>query len=133
MSLNKTVLIVDDDVDLVSVLSSRFQSLGLETLTAHNLLSAVSKLDNCRPDILCVDVGLETGNGLNFLDLVQLDFENSKIPTVVLTGHNDPKTIEKCKQLNAHYVCKGSDSWTQVEAYIQSLIEADKVLETAEF
>ena len=75
---NKTILIVDDDADLVAILTVRCKRLGFNTLSAHNLLSAVSQLDFQSPDLLCVDVGLETGNGLNFLELIQLDSKQNK-------------------------------------------------------
>ncbi|MCA9154184.1 MAG: response regulator, partial [Planctomycetales bacterium] len=76
----KSILIVDDDAQLAESLATRCRGIGLTAVTAKNLFTALAILENSRPDLLCVDVHLPTGNGLNMCDLLVADPRVSHIP-----------------------------------------------------
>ena len=123
MSKKKTVLIVDDDRDLVDILAKRCESIGLKVQKAHNLISAVVLMDKAFPDLLCVDVNFPAGNGLTFLDALRLDAGAARIPVIVLTGRQDPSTISRCQDLCAYYVRKSTNAWRAIEPIIYELID----------
>lgn len=56
----KKVLIVDDDRDLVETLSQALQARGYDTATAYNANEGLKKLEQERPDLLILDVMMET-------------------------------------------------------------------------
>jgi len=57
-------------------------SAGLHCKLARNALTAAMFLDETTPDLLCVDVDLQTGNGLKFIEALSLAPELARIPTI---------------------------------------------------
>lgn len=56
----KTVLIADDDTDLCEAIAARCRSLG----AANDAASAWRIVDFSKPDLICLDVDMPRGNGL---------------------------------------------------------------------
>lgn len=119
----KTLMIADDDRDLLAVLEMRCRQLGLEVLTAEDGLTALSTTDFALPDLVILDVSMPGGNGLAVCEMMLDDDRLSKIPVVILTGKKDDDTLRRCRTMNAHYVCKGTDVWGQIKPLIERLLE----------
>jgi two-component system, NtrC family, sensor kinase len=79
-----TVLIVDDDAELVSVLAAAAAERGYRTVTARTLEQALEAIDRCRPDAAIVDIGLGTASGLDLLPRMKELTPDSEI--VVISG-----------------------------------------------
>ena len=118
----KTVMIADDDKDLLAVLEMRCRQLGLEVLTAEDGLTALSTADFALPHLVILDVSMPGGNGLAVCEMMLDDDRLAKIPVIILTGRKDAETRRRCQTMNAHYVCKGTDVWGQVEPLIERLL-----------
>ena len=121
--LPKTVLIADDDKDLLNVLEMRCRQLGLEVLTAEDGLTALSATDFALPDLVILDVTMPGGNGLAVCEMMLNDDRLSKIPVAILTGKTDDDTKRRCQAMNAHYICKGTDVWAQIKPLVERLLE----------
>jgi CheY-like chemotaxis protein len=121
--ISKTILLVDDDADLLQVLSARCQKMGLAVLHARNLLTATAMLENCAPDLICIDVEMPTGSGLRFCESLASDPMMRGVSVIVLTGRKDIATIDECSRLGLHYVCKSPDIWSTLEPLLGRLVE----------
>ncbi len=119
----KTLLIADDDRDLVSILTIRSRLLGLKVLTASDAFTALSLVRSTMPDLVCLDVGMPGGNGLSVCEMITSDPTFREIPVIVLTGRSDPQTISRCHSMNAYYVEKSTDTWERMEPLIRELLE----------
>ncbi len=105
----KTILIADDDHELVHVLAVRCRRLGLNVLCAHDAFTSLSLVKTGRPDVVCLDVDMPAGNGLGVCEMLSSDAECRTIPIIILTGRTDPETIMRCHSLCAYYVEKCAD------------------------
>ena len=121
----KRVLIVDDDAELVLVLATRCRRIGLEVQTAHNALTALTRMEEAIPDLVCLVVNMPTANGLGICELLAADPRTAEIPVIVLTGQRDAETIKRCRNLRARYMHKSGDLWKRVEPMIYELIDID--------
>ncbi len=121
----KTILIADDDTDLVAALELRCRQLGLEVVTAEDALTALSSVDCIVPDLVCMDVSMPGGNGLAACEMMADDERLSSIPVIILTGSSDEETIRRCHRMNAYYVQKSSDVWQRVEPILCELLEIE--------
>lgn len=119
----KSILIADDDWDLVSVVSVRCRLMGLKVMTASDAFTALSLVRSKMPDLVCLDVGMPGGNGLSVCEMIASDPTFREIPVIVLTGRSDPQTICRCHSMNAYYVEKSIDTWGRLEPLIRSLLE----------
>jgi len=120
--IEPTILLIDDDADLLQVVGNRCCGLGLNVQRARNLLTATTVMERYVPDIVCVDVELPTGNGLRFCEALAADPRTAHVPIIVLTGRQDAKTIQVCRSLDAHYIFKSADIWATLEPLIRRLI-----------
>ena len=131
MRNNKTILLVDDDADLIASLQVRCKSLGLNVKTAHNALTAVKLIDDALPDLVCLDVNMPTGNGLAICETMAHDPTTARIPVIIMTACCSPDTIKKCGDLCAYYIHKSGDLWKRMEPVIFELIDIEPVCESA--
>lgn len=120
---SKRILFVDDDDQLLEILGRQARAHGLEVVTARNALTALDIVDRQAIDLVCLDVDMPTGNGLNLGQMVAQSAPSKQLPIVVLTGMSDEATRRRCSELGAHYVAKGSDTWPRLRALIQELLE----------
>jgi CheY-like chemotaxis protein len=118
-----SILLVDDDSDVLETIGARCRARGYQVLTAHNLLTAMSLIDRRPPDLVCVDVEMPTGNGLAFCESLAANSATKQIPVIVLTGHSEAETLRRCKQLGATYVAKRPEVWTDLEPLLGKLIQ----------
>lgn len=93
MNKKPKVYVVDDDQDLVDVLSSVLESSGYEVATASSGREAIEKVAEVAPDIIILDVMMEDVVAgfrvVNFLRNYDEHPENekfSKVPILMLTS-----------------------------------------------
>jgi len=89
----KKILIVDDDVDLVSSLSQVLRSRGYETVAAHSAADGLKTLLAEKPDLVVLDVMMETDTaGFEAADQIRSSRPTSRyrefrtVPIVILTA-----------------------------------------------
>lgn len=77
------ILLVDDDCDLVDLLSFALQRAGFVVLPAYDSASAERLLQEGEPDLAVLDVGLGATDGFELLRQVR---RGSDIPVIMLTA-----------------------------------------------
>jgi DNA-binding response OmpR family regulator len=77
------VLLVDDDRDLVALISFSATRAGYTVVSAYDAPAALSVLEKERPDIAVLDVDLGRSSGFDLLREVR---RRSDIPVIMLTG-----------------------------------------------
>jgi CheY-like chemotaxis protein len=121
--IDKTILIADDDRDVVDVLARRCRGLGLNVLTAGDAFTALATAKTQRPDFVCLDVSMPGGNGLSACEMLVNDDDCAAIPIMILTGNTDDDTIRRCHQMAAYYIEKCPNVWTRVGPLLRELLE----------
>ena len=81
----KTVLIIDDDTDLLRLASHIFQREGAQTVTAYSEMEGISKLFTHHPDLIILDVILPQSNGFEICRKIR---QVSDVPLIMLTALN---------------------------------------------
>ena len=116
------VLVVDDDGDFAESIAMRCRSLGFDAETATTPLAAIMEMATHPPDLLCLDVNLPTGNGLDICEYLTRDSTAQQIPVIVLTGDTDRETIFRSAMLRASYLYKSTDTWQRLRPLIKKLL-----------
>lgn len=88
----KTVLVVDDEMDMRIFLSRLLESGGYQTITASNGVDGLKKVARERPDVIVLDVMINSEGGLDMFDDLKLDEQYKTIP-VILLSTIDQKTL----------------------------------------
>ena len=91
--MNKKILIVDDDRDLVASLAAVLRGNGYDVVAAHSGAEGLKALLAERPDLVVLDVMMETDTaGFEAADVIRSRRETSKyrefrdVPVVILTA-----------------------------------------------
>lgn len=124
-TLQGTILIADDDRWLSTVLEARCTNLGLTVVAVEDALTALSSTGFSNPDFVILDVEMPCGNGLAVCEMMRTNQETANIPVIILTGHSDPDTIQRCRNLNAYYVQKDTEAWSRIETIIRKELPND--------
>lgn len=85
---NKTILIVEDDVDLAKGLSIRLEANGYSTLWAADANLGIDKAIKELPDLILLDLGLPDDNGFVMIKNMEGRESISGIPVIVVTGRS---------------------------------------------
>src|SRR5690348_1604555 len=84
----KSVLIVDDDLDIRETLSEALAATGFDVATAVNGLDALGVLRGSgdRPSVILLDLMMPIMNGYEFLERRNLDPALASIPVAIATA-----------------------------------------------
>lgn len=82
------VLLVDDDEELLSVLTLRLVQERFAVRTATTSDAAIASARELRPDLLVLDLGLPGGDGSLVVRALEKDASLAKIPLLVYTGRD---------------------------------------------
>ncbi len=85
-SLQRNLLIVDDDVDSRETLGRLLKESGWESHYAGNGVEALAALKVTRPAAIVLDLMMPEMDGFEFLKVVQDDEQLATIPVIVMTG-----------------------------------------------
>jgi putative two-component system response regulator len=92
MSSKKKILIVDDEVDVLTLLEMRLASAGYEVLKADNGIDAVGITKEKNPDLIILDIMLPHMDGMAVSQILKEDEDTKNIPIIFLTALQDKKS-----------------------------------------
>ncbi|MFA5260792.1 MAG: response regulator [Candidatus Omnitrophota bacterium] len=84
--MNKKVLIVDDEKDMVFGLQMMFEANNFEVVAAFDGQDALNKARQIKPDIIILDLMLPKLDGYRVCRLLKFDEKYQKIPVIMLTA-----------------------------------------------
>ncbi len=99
MSSKPVVLIVDDEPDLLELVSLTLSRMSLETRTASDLASAQRLLKSQQFDLCLTDMRLPDGNGLDLVGWIQES--RPELPVAVITAHGNVESAVRALKLGA--------------------------------
>jgi DNA-binding response OmpR family regulator len=87
----RKILIIEDDVDIRSLIDHRLRAAHYRTAWAGDAIGAVMAARRESPDAIVLDLGLPGGDGFVVMDRLRSMAPLSHIPVIVLTAR-DPST-----------------------------------------
>src|SRR5512140_509379 len=82
----KTILIVDDDIAVRSMMKIVLNANGFETLEAEDGSLAMTLAMEKKPDLIISDVMMDNVNGFMLYELLRKEPATRKIPMILVTG-----------------------------------------------
>ena len=119
----ESILIVDDDVNLCTVLSEELNAIGYETNYLTNGEEVAKVLEAGKTDLLLLDLKMPGTDGFNVLQKIN-NHQNSHPKIIVLTAYADVKSAIESARLGA------SDFISKPYDFDELLITIRKVLQS---
>ncbi len=114
------ILVVDDDADMLRLLSLRLKAAGHEVVAVGSAEAALAQLDVARPQLVLSDVRLPGKDGLALFDEVHA--RHPSLPVILLTAHGTiPDAVEATSRGVFTYLTKPYDGKELLEKVAQAL------------
>ena len=88
----KTLLIFDDEDDILDVLNSSFQDT-FNVITSNRIKDIICQVNNANPDIILMDHWIPDIGGKEAIIRLKKENTTKDIPVVVFTAYNDITSI----------------------------------------
>tara|TARA_B100000575_G_C23141710_1_gene664575 strand:- start:2456 stop:3133 length:678 start_codon:yes stop_codon:yes gene_type:complete len=103
----QTILVVDDERDILDLLEYNLKKVGFNVFKAENGEEGISKAKENRPDLILLDIMMPKMDGLEAVEIMRTDSDLKKTPIIFLTAKSDEKTeIESLNKGGDDYITK---------------------------
>lgn len=110
MSKKLKILAIDDENDVLLIISASLKAEGFEVLTASDGEEGLDIADKAHPDVILLDVMMPLMDGFEVLEKLRENPNTQQIPVVMLTGLSDKEKIrEAIDKGTQYYVVKPFD------------------------
>lgn len=101
MENKKTILLVEDDHFLSTLLKTRLETEGYNVILVGDGDAALNQLENISPDLMLLDIILPNKSGFETLEAIMSNPKYAKVPVVVLSNLGQDSDITQGKRLGA--------------------------------
>ena len=98
MKKHPCIMVVDDEQAILRLLSRTLEPEGYGVVVADNGRSALELLEDCRPDLVILDIMMPGLDGFQVLDLIR---QRSNVPVIMLTARCEVTTLRDALSLGA--------------------------------
>ena len=93
-NLRKRILLVDDEAEILELLSRRFENWGYEVVTADNGKKALRLAEQDQPALILLDIVMPEMGGRDVCSRLKMNPKTCDIPVVFLTALGMPEQVE---------------------------------------
>ncbi len=121
MSDKKLILVVDDDTDLVEMISMKLENENFDVAKAYDGVEAFDKIKEEKPVLVILDVMMPRKDGYVLCDELKKSEEYKDIIVVLLTAVSDAIS-------STNYTHMGGKT-TMADDFVAKPIDLDKLME----
>lgn len=99
--MGKKILIIDDDVEMATMMGEILSTRNYEIVLAHDGIRAIEKSNKEKVDLILLDIRMPFFSGFWFCDAFKQKPETKDIPVVIVSALSNPEDIEKAYRLGA--------------------------------
>lgn len=126
MEKKARVLLVDDEPDLVQMVSVRLTAAGYEVVPAYDGQQALDQVKQNRPDLIILDLMLPKLDGYKVCRLLKFDERTKTIPVLIFTARAQVEDVTLATECGADaYLTKPFEAKTLLDK-LQELLGAGK-------
>lgn len=119
---NSSLLLVDDDNDLLEYMREDYSSLFRNIYTAYDGREALEIARTRHPDVIVCDIIMPRMNGYELCSIIKSDIELAHIPVILLTSRSNTKNQETGYKMGADcFMAKPFDSKIMYNAIANQL------------
>ena len=115
------VLIVDDEVDYLSVMKERLESWGYEVISAQGGKEGLAVVKEKYPDIVILDYYMPDMDGVAVLKEIRKF--NKNLAVVMLTAHPDVKNMKGAQELGVSAFIPKLSVYSDVQVSLKSALD----------
>ena len=126
----KTIIIIDDDADTRTYLSTILLRGGYKVLTAGDGQEGWNLIQEHKPDLVLLDMMMPRKSGLNLLNEIKTNSNFSHIPVIMVSGVGQMTGVD----MQRYLADKTMDKKIKPGAFLEKPVKPEKLLKVvAEF
>lgn len=103
----QTILVVDDEQDLLDLIEYNLKKEGYDVLKAENGEEGIKIAREHNPDLILLDIMMPKMDGMEAVEIIRNDDDLKAIPVIFLTARGDEKTeVEGLNKGGDDYITK---------------------------
>jgi CheY-like chemotaxis protein len=126
MENNKTIMVVDDNPDIITIVRTILEGKGFNVLSATSGAECLEALKSQRPDLIVLDIMMPEMDGLEVLTRLKAMSEFANVPVVLLTAKVQYEDVLGGYKLGADYYITKPFTSTQLINGINLLLGENK-------
>jgi CheY-like chemotaxis protein len=119
--MNHTILVVDDDVNILALQQILFTRHGYNVETASSGLKALEILNRLVPDVIVMDVMMPGLNGIDLCRQLRSMARTQHIPIIVFSAKVDMDTMNESEKVGATCFLSKSESHHRLLSEVRQL------------
>ena len=121
MSLNRKILLVDDEEGFLSVIKEALEIRGFDVVTAKSAIEAGLELSSKKPDLILMDIRMPGIDGLQACSAIKKNPDTANIPIIIVSAISEDVHIKRAFKIGVFdYFVKPID----IEKLVKRLKEA---------
>jgi DNA-binding response OmpR family regulator len=100
--LAATVLVADDDADILRFMEINLRLEGFEVVTARDGPDALAKATDVQPDLVVLDVLMPGIDGYTICARIRADASLAAVPVIIVTANDASAAVEAARQAGAN-------------------------------
>jgi len=126
MDNKKTIMVVDDNPDIVTIVKTILEGKGHTVVSAYSGAELFSRLEEQKPDLIILDIMMPQMDGLEVLTQLKGGANTSSIPVILLTAKVQYEDVLGGYKLGADYYITKPFTSTQLVNGINLLLGEGK-------
>jgi len=126
MDTNKTIMVVDDNPDIITIVKTILEGKGYTVLSASSGLELLNMLKNQKPDLIILDIMMPEMDGLEVLSRLKAVADTASLPVILLTAKVQYEDVLGGYKLGADYYITKPFTSTQLVNGINLLLGEGK-------
>ena len=119
---NATVLVAEDDEDILLLVATRLQRDGFDVVTARTGAEALELVRERRPQVAVLDIGMPPPDGLEVARRIRADAELSGTRLLLLTAKAQESDVRRGLEAGADAYVSKPFSPADLSARVQALL-----------
>ena len=121
MKKNFKILIVDDDLDTLTVLTDLLSEYGYDVVTAADGVEGLKTAEEERPDLALVDTRLPKMDGYKVCRRIKV-MPGSDAKVIMFTAYGDAVNVVKAKEVGADDFLAKTEDFANMHRAIKKLL-----------
>ena len=136
--MSKKILIVDDEADQRTFLSTVLEENGYASISAKDGVEGLELLRQEKPDLVLLDLMMPKKSGISMFQELRSDSNLSDIPVIVVTGVSEVTGVDfknfmfkqPLRDEKQFVETTGLTKYTIPDGYIEKPIDPDELIKT---
>jgi two-component system cell cycle response regulator DivK len=118
--MNKRVLILDDDLDILQICAIVLKKKGFDVSTLNTSSQVIDQVRSYQPDVILMDNWIPGPGGIEATRMLKLDAETHDIPVIFFSANSN--VTQLAREAQADYFLQKPFDITELEAIVQMAI-----------